>query len=193
MKTGAGGKGVVAGACGGLAAGGSLREGVGDEDGVEGEGVEVGAGAGREGPPRAGKARDFLDHGVRPRPRRRVRARKVTSLRASTKIPPSPNMKICPERGVALHARGWSPPPPVTMGGDAAAVDRCVRLRGAEGGEDLVESRLGGGTVGDAEDEARVVAVRRGELDRLVEVGRVNACPLVAVAASYVGISIHLF
>ena len=63
MKTGAGGKGCGGGArwAGGE---GSLREGVGDEDGVEGEGVEVGAGLAAKAA-EGGEGRDFLDHGVR--------------------------------------------------------------------------------------------------------------------------------
>ena len=78
------------------------------------------------------------------------------------------------EYGVAQHAEDGLDPSR-HRGGDEAAVDHRVRLARAAGGEDLVEGGLGG----DAEDEAPVVAVRRGELDRLVEEGRVNACPLL--------------
>ena len=156
--------------------GGSLREGVGDEDGVEGEGVEVGAGL-------AAKATEGGEAAISSIMACASASSKGAGaegrvLEGLDEDSAEPEHEDCPERGVALHAEAGLHPSR-HHGGDAAAVDRCVRSRGAEGGDDLVESRLGGGTVGDAEDEARVVAVRRGELDRLVEVGRVNACPLL--------------
>ena len=173
MKTGAGGKGC-GGARGGLAAGGH---------GVRGWVTRT-------------ASRAKASRSARGWPRRPLRAGKaaissiVACASASSKgagaeghvlegldeDSAEPEHEDCPERGVALHAEVGLHPSR-HHGGDAVAINRCVRLRGAEGGEALVESRLGGGTVGDAEDEARIVAVRRGELDRLVEVGRVNACP----------------
>ena len=104
-------------------------------------------------------------------------ARKVTSLRASTKMPPSPNMTMGPKTGSRCsRRRGWSRRRPwrgalglVTMGATRQPSIAASGWRGAGGGEDLVEGGLGGGAVGDAEADAPDVAlvedVRREHLE----------------------------
>ena len=163
--------------------------GVGDEDGVDGEGavgadeegVEVeafdgvGVGGGEEGEAEEGgregvevggglaaeagedgEGRDFLDHGPR---LGLVEGSGAEShvLEGFDEDAAESEHDDRAEHGVALNTEDGLDAPR-HHGGDEAAIDRRVGLRGAGGGEDLVKCRFGGGPVGDAEADAELLS-----------------------------------